>query len=167
MICPLCGAKFSDGRKFCGDCGSPLPWRCDACASENTPGNRFCGECGAPATSLERRVAAGRDRGSRAERRQLTVLFADLVDSTLLSTRLDPEDLRTVTAAYHETVTALAVPLGGFIARYMGDGVLVYFGYPRASEDDAERAVRAGLALTDAVGRLDVKSARPRARVGI
>ena len=125
MICPLCGATFSDGRKFCGDCGSPLPWRCEACASENAPGNRFCGECGAPARSLERRVSAGKDRGSGAERRQLTVLFADLVDSTLLSTRLDPEDLRTVTAAYHETVTALAVPLGGFIARYMGDGVLV------------------------------------------
>jgi class 3 adenylate cyclase/tetratricopeptide (TPR) repeat protein len=170
MICPLCGATFSDGRKFCGDCGSPLPWRCEACASDNAPGNRFCGECGAPARSLERRVAAGKDRGSRAERRQLTVLFADLVDSTLLSTRLDPEDLRTVTAAYHETVTALAVRLGGFIARYMGDGVLVYFGYPRASEDDAERAVRAGLAIVKATSHLGTIAGPPgalHARVGI
>src|SRR5262249_46285650 len=135
MICPLCGATFKDGRKYCGDCGSPLPWRCEACASENAPGNRFCGECGAPATSLERRVAAGKDRGSRAERRQLTVLFADLVDSTLLSTRLDPEDLRTVTAAYHETVTVLAVPLGGVLAPHMSAGGLLLFCYPHPTEE--------------------------------
>src|SRR6185369_6717484 len=80
-----------------------------------------------------------------AERRQLTIMFCDLVGSTELSTRMDPEDLREIIAAYHRTVTAIVEEAGGFVARYMGDGVLVYFGYPQAHEDDAERAVRAGL----------------------
>src|SRR6202049_3974701 len=102
-----------------------------------------------------------------AERRQLTVMFCDLVGSTELSARLDPEDLREVIAAYHRSVAKAVSGFDGFVAKYMGDGVLVYFGYPRAHEDDAERAVRAGLALIDAVGRLDVKSVKLQARVGI
>jgi class 3 adenylate cyclase len=102
-----------------------------------------------------------------AERRQLTVMFCDLVGSTELSSRLDPEDLREVIAAYHRAVAEVVARFDGFVAKYMGDGVLVYFGYPRAHEDDAERAVRAGLGLIDAVGRLDVKSVKLRARVGI
>ena len=77
-----------------------------------------------------------------AERRQLTVLFTDLVGSTALSTKLDPEDLRSVIGAYHKCVAQTVGRLGGFVARYMGDGVMVYFGYPQAHEDDAERAVR-------------------------
>ena len=89
------------------------------------------------------------------ERRQLTVMFCDLVGSTELSARLDPEDLREVIAAYHYAVAAAVAQFDGFVAKYMGDGVLVYFGYPRAHEDDAERAVRAGLGVIDAVGRLD------------
>jgi class 3 adenylate cyclase/predicted ATPase len=102
-----------------------------------------------------------------AERRQLTVMFCDLVGSTPLSSRLDPEDLREVIAAYHRAVAEIVAGFDGFVAKYMGDGVLVYFGYPRAHEDDAERAVRAGLSSIDAVGRLDVKSAKLQARVGI
>jgi class 3 adenylate cyclase len=102
-----------------------------------------------------------------AERRQLTVMFCDLVGSTALSARLDPEDLREVIGAYHRAVTEVAGALDGFVAKYMGDGVLVYFGYPQAHEDDAERAVRAALGVIDAVGRLDVKSAKLQARVGI
>jgi class 3 adenylate cyclase/predicted ATPase len=102
-----------------------------------------------------------------AERRQLTVMFCDLVGSTALSARLDPEDLREVIAAYHRTVANIVRSFDGFVAKYMGDGVLVYFGYPRAHEDDAERAVRAGLGVIDAIGRLDVKSAKLQARVGI
>ncbi|TMJ54979.1 MAG: hypothetical protein E6G90_07910 [Alphaproteobacteria bacterium] len=102
-----------------------------------------------------------------AQRRQLTVMFCDLVGSTELAGRLDPEDLREVIAAYHGAVADLVGNLDGFVAKYMGDGVLVYFGYPRAHEDDAERAVRAGLGLIDAVGRLDVKSVELQARVGI
>jgi class 3 adenylate cyclase/tetratricopeptide (TPR) repeat protein len=91
---------------------------------------------------------------SMAERRQLTVMFCDLVGSTALSARFDPEDLREVIGAYHRAVAAAVARFAGFVAKYMGDGVLVYFGYPRAHEDDAERAVRAGLAVIDAVGRL-------------
>jgi len=102
-----------------------------------------------------------------AERRQLTVMFCDLVSSTELSSRLDPEDLREVIAAYHGVVTDIVRSLDGFVAKYMGDGVLVYFGYPRAHEEDAERAVRAGLGVVDAVGRLDVKFVELKARVGI
>jgi class 3 adenylate cyclase/predicted ATPase len=112
---------------------------------------------------------AGEGRvGATAERRQLTVLFCDLVGSTALSARLDPEDLRAVIGAYHRVVAAVIERAGGFVAKYMGDGVLAYFGYPRADEHDAERAVRAGLALVDAVVGLDTAAGAPlSARVGI
>jgi class 3 adenylate cyclase/predicted ATPase len=90
----------------------------------------------------------------RAERRHVTVMFTDLVGSTALSARMDPEDLREVISAYHKCVADTVARFDGFVAKYMGDGVLVYFGYPQAHEDDAERAVRAGLALVDAVASL-------------
>jgi class 3 adenylate cyclase/tetratricopeptide (TPR) repeat protein len=102
-----------------------------------------------------------------AERRQLTVMFCDLVGSTALSTRFDPEDLREFIRDYHRAVSETVGRFDGFVAKYMGDGVLVYFGYPQAHEDDAERAVRAGLAVIEAVCRLNVKSAKLQARVGI
>jgi class 3 adenylate cyclase/predicted ATPase len=102
-----------------------------------------------------------------AERRQLTVMFCDLVGSTALSTRLDPEDLRAIIAAYHTCVADAARRFDGFVAKYMGDGVLVYFGYPQAHEDDAERAVRAGLALVEAVLKLDGAGTTLEVRVGI
>src|SRR5262249_30624582 len=91
---------------------------------------------------------------AEAERRQLTVTFCDLVGSTPLSTRFDPEDLRELVGAYHPCVADTVGRFGGFVAKYMGDGVLIYFGYPEAHEDDAERAARAGLAVMDAIGRL-------------
>ena len=94
-------------------------------------------------------------------------MYCDLVGSTALSARLDPEDLRKVIAAYHRTVANVVSSFDGFVAKYMGDGVLLYFGYPRAHEDDAERAVRAGLDVIGAVGRLVVKSVELQARVGI
>jgi class 3 adenylate cyclase/tetratricopeptide (TPR) repeat protein len=103
-----------------------------------------------------------------AERRQLTVMFCDLVGSTALSARLDPEDLRAVISAYHRCVAAVIERASGFVAKFMGDGVLAYFGYPRADEHDAERAVRAGLALVAAVPRLDTAAeTRLQVRVGI
>ena len=102
-----------------------------------------------------------------AERRQLTVMFCDLVGSTALAARLDPEELREVIATYHRAVADVVRSFDGFVAKYMGDGVLVYFGYPRAHEDDAERAVRAGLDMIDAVGRLNIKFTKPQVRVGI
>ena len=104
---------------------------------------------------------------SEAERRQLTVMFCDLVGSTALSARFDPEDLREIVGVYHRCVADTVARFDGFVAKYMGDGVLVYFGYPAAHEDDAERAVRAGLDVVDAVARLDVKSVTLQARVGI
>ena len=101
-----------------------------------------------------------------AERRQVTVLFSDLVGSTALSARMDPEDLREVISAYQKCVAETVQRFGGFVAKYMGDGVLVYFGYPQAHEDDPERAVRAGLELIQAVNAL--KSSAPlQTRVGI
>jgi class 3 adenylate cyclase len=103
---------------------------------------------------------------ARAERRQVTVMFSDLVGSTALSARMDPEDLREVISAYQKCVAETVQRFGGFVAKYMGDGVLVYFGYPQAHEDDAERAVRAGLELIQAVGGLK-PSAPLQTRVGI
>ena len=88
-----------------------------------------------------------------AERRQLTVMFCDLVGSTALSTQLDPEDLREVIAAYHKCAADVVTRFGGYVAKYMGDGVLVYFGYPEAHEADAENAVRAALALVEAIAQ--------------
>jgi class 3 adenylate cyclase len=112
--------------------------------------------------------AAVQEPNATAERRQLTVMFCDLVGSTALSARLDPEDLRAVVGAYHRCVTAVIDKSGGFVAKYMGDGVLAYFGYPRADEHDAERAVRAGLAVTEAVAGLDNVAAAPlQVRIGI
>src|SRR5262245_49505806 len=101
-----------------------------------------------------------------AERRQLTVLFCDLVGSTALAARLDPEDLREIIGVYHRCVAETVARFEGFVAKYMGDGVLVYFGYPQSHDDDAEQAVRAGLALVDAVGRLQAPEPL-RVRVGI
>jgi class 3 adenylate cyclase len=102
----------------------------------------------------------------RAERRQITVMFSDLVGSTALSARMDPEDLREVISAYQKCVAETVQRFGGFVAKYMGDGVLVYFGYPQAHEDDAERAVRAGLDLVTAVGGLKTHASL-QTRVGI
>ena len=103
-----------------------------------------------------------------AERRQLTVMFCDLVGSTTLSARLDPEDLREIIGAYQRCCAVLVELNGGFVAKYMGDGVLAYFGYPQAHEDDAERAVRAGLALVEAVPKLTTAAGSPlQVRVGI
>src|SRR5262245_33109590 len=101
------------------------------------------------AASTTPQLAPGSESSPRdeAERRQVTVMFADLVGSTALSTGMDPEDLREIISAYQKCVAETVHHFGGFVARYMGDGVLVYFGYPQAHEDDAERAVRAGLEL--------------------
>ena len=103
-----------------------------------------------------------------AERGQLTVMFCDLVGSTELSTKLDPEDLRSVIDAYHHCTTELVEGNGGFVAKYMGDGVLTYFGYPRAHEHDTERAVRTALNLVEAVPKLATNAGSPlQVRVGI
>jgi class 3 adenylate cyclase/tetratricopeptide (TPR) repeat protein len=125
-------------------------------ASGKTPSVDAATSSSAPSASPE----------DRAERRQVTVMFSDLVGSTALSARMDPEDLREVISAYQKCVAETVQRFGGFVAKYMGDGVLVYLGYPQAHEDDAERAVRAGLELVAAVGALKTQAAL-QTRVGI
>src|SRR2546423_11455234 len=121
--------------------------RCPSCGELNPDSNNFCGECGArlvpqSGTALPSRHAA--------ERRPLTVMFCDLVDSTPLSRRLDPEDLQEVVRRFLDACSQAIGRFDGYIAKYMGDGMLVYFGYPHAHENDAERAVHSGLAILDA-----------------
>jgi class 3 adenylate cyclase len=121
---------------------------------------------GAPSATLEPAPRSEPKAQDTAERRQVTVMFADLVGSTALSARMDPEDLREVISSYQKCVAQTVQRFGGFVAKYMGDGVLVYFGYPQAHEDDVERAVRAGLELIQDVSEL--KSSAPlQTRVGI
>jgi class 3 adenylate cyclase len=126
----------------------------------------------APTTDVEANVssvvAAPEVSAASAERRQLTVMFCDLVGSTALSARFDPEDMREIVGAYHRCCAELITKAGGFVAKYMGDGVLAYFGYPQAHEHDAERAVRAGLALVEAAPKLTTVAGAPlQVRVGI
>jgi SAM domain (Sterile alpha motif)/Adenylate and Guanylate cyclase catalytic domain len=111
----------------------------EAIADLRSNTNTEVAESAGPATAPTRDAAA--------ERRQVTVMFSDLVGSTALSTRMDPEDLREIISAYQKCVAETVQRFGGFVAKYMGDGVLIYFGYPQAHEDDGERAVRAGLDL--------------------
>ncbi|MGY3355069.1 class 3 adenylate cyclase [Bradyrhizobium sp. GM0.4] len=107
-------------------------------------------------------------KAPEAERRQLTVMFVDLIGSTALSARLDPEELRDIIGSYHRRCAEVITRSGGFVAKYLGDGVLAYFGYPQAQEEDAEQAVRAGLALIEAVAKLEAGHATTlRVRVGI
>jgi class 3 adenylate cyclase/predicted ATPase len=163
MQCPSCKADIPEGSKFCLECGAALFGRCPSCGNANAASANFCVECGhkLSATGVEAAVRSPTDTAPQpshvagsAERRQLTVLFCDLVGSTALSARLDPEDMREIMRAYLHRCAEVIGKSGGFVAKYMGDGVLAYFGYPQAHEDDAERAVRCGLALVDAAPRL-------------
>jgi class 3 adenylate cyclase len=169
MICLRCGAAVAANKKFCGDCGAPLPWLCESCGSENPPDKRFCGDCGAARGLMAHTppVSAG---VPAPERRLLSVMFVDLVGSTAIGQRLDPEDLRETINAFHAHITSLVACFDGFIARHMGDGVLVYFGYPHADEADAERAIRTALTIVDAVQRLNTPAGPPgtlNVRIGI
>ena len=169
MICSRCGSNV-DGGKFCGDCGSPLPWQCGSCESENPPGKKFCRECGAAAALISPALQRRETNVSRAEHRQLTIMFADMVGSTALGARLDREDVREIETKYRECIKVVIDRFDGFVARYMGDGALVYFGYPSSHEDDAERAIRTGLAIAESVGRLDTRAGPAgtlSARIGI
>src|SRR5215813_7182623 len=172
MRCARCGFANPEGTKFCGECGSPLTNRCPSCGAENPPPFKFCGECGVALTGKQRGKRAKGEKAKRkttqdsgprtsdsgpilAERRQLTVMFCDLVDSTALSEQLDPEDLREVMLAYRDVCARVINRFEGYIAQFLGDGLLVYFGYPIAHEDDAHRAVRTGLGILNAIGNLN------------
>jgi class 3 adenylate cyclase len=131
-----------------------LVWVSEASTTSGSPGQS------SPFFQLE--AASAEPRAPEAERRQLTVLFCDLVDSTALASRLDPEEWREVVRVYQEACAKVIGRFAGHIAQYLGDGLLVYFGYPQAHEDDAQRAVRAGLGMVEAVGQLNTRLERER-----
>jgi len=160
MECVACQATLAEGAKFCTACGASAPSLCNACGNLNSPAAKFCSECGA-------RLDGTRSMSPSVERRQLSVLFCDLVGWTALASRLDPEDLRDVTRMYQHRVAEVMAQFGGFVARYIGDGALVYFGWPRATEADAEQALRAALAATKAVSATPIAGEFLSVRIGI
>ena len=156
MNCRSCGAENRAGRKFCVECGGRLALNCMACGTPHAAGEKFCGECGAslvenqkPAPSAAEGSKVERSQPhpstlrdsstSSGERRHLTVLFCDLVNSTEIAARLDPEQWHAIAAQYQRTAAAAVTRMGGHVAKYLGDGLVVYFGYPDALEDAAER----------------------------
>ncbi|HET7726317.1 MAG TPA: adenylate/guanylate cyclase domain-containing protein [Candidatus Limnocylindrales bacterium] len=164
LICPGCGVENRAGRKFCSQCGEAFDLVCSRCGMANEPGARFCGECGTqlqdrdgePSTSTSRGpTAAGPEgAGSTAERRMVSVLFADLVGFTTLAEDRDPETVRDLLSRYFDTARATIERHGGVVEKFIGDAVMAVWGTPTAHEDDAERAVRAALELVDAVSSL-------------
>jgi class 3 adenylate cyclase/predicted ATPase len=165
MQCTSCGFENEQGAQFCEECGSKLVPACPGCGREVRPTAKFCSKCGTSLTAVAVAVPQGASplspatpalplparRAAEAERRQLTVMFCDLVGSTALSAQLDPEEYRQVVQRYQDTCTAVIRRYEGQIAQHLGDGLLVYFGYPSAHEDDAVRAVRTGLAIIEAL----------------
>ena len=118
MKCPSCHFEMPDGSRFCEACGAALPMRCSACGATSRSGARFCSKCGKALTADNERaldVAQTKQSSASAERRQLTVMFCDLVGSTALSARLDPEDMREIIGAYHRCCTELITKAGGFV----------------------------------------------------
>jgi class 3 adenylate cyclase/tetratricopeptide (TPR) repeat protein len=181
MRCSSCGSDNPDGLKFCNQCGAAFNAHCLQCGFDNAPGARFCGQCGAPlAAGVQVRPPIGqpikaverpenRSQSRAGERRHLTVLFCDLVGSTEIAARLDPEEWQETMAFYHRAAAEAITRFDGHVAKYLGDGVMAYFGYPAAHDNDAERAARAGLAILEAITRLNQHPSRPKlaARVGI
>jgi class 3 adenylate cyclase/predicted ATPase len=183
MNCPSCRRVNLAEANFCLHCGTRLPRVCPQCQSVLPPEARFCMSCGhalaavsyplSPPASDSTQPVAQQERGAdqptlwaaplagssvhEAERRQLTVLFCDLVGSTALAGQLDPEDWREVVRAYQTACAEVIGRFEGHIAQYLGDGLLVYFGYPQAHEDDALRAVRAGLGMVEAMDTLRLR----------
>jgi class 3 adenylate cyclase/tetratricopeptide (TPR) repeat protein len=190
MRCPQCQHDNRDTARFCAQCGCRLARTCPNCGHEVSPRAKFCPECGTPLTAAspspslsqtdrQREAQAapiepiGAERGTpEAERRQLTVLVCDLVDSTVLSGQLDPEELREVVQAYQAACAEVIQRYDGHIAQYLGDGLLVYYGYPLAHEDDARRAIYTGLGMIESIGTLNAqlaqnKGIRLAVRIGI
>jgi class 3 adenylate cyclase/tetratricopeptide (TPR) repeat protein len=175
--CPSCGASNREGRKYCSECGTAFSAACQACGAVNQTGERFCGECGGPlavddsaARPSAVRVPAAADRATpAAERRLVSVLFADLVGFTALSESRDAEEVRELLSRYFDTCRRLIGLYGGTVEKFIGDAVMAVWGTPTATEDDAERAVRAALDLVAAVSALgqEVGAEDLRARAGV
>jgi len=162
MHCAHCTFSNPPGFRFCGGCGRALLPVCAGCGAENPAGFRFCGQCGkaipAEADTAGAEVpgiAATLGRRDASEHRQLTVLFCDLAHSTAISRLLDPEDYGEVIRAYRAACSEIVVRHGGAVMRYLGDGLLISFGYPRAHEDDARRGARAALEIATRVPLID------------
>src|SRR3989449_5271209 len=164
MKCPRCQHETPSGAEFCPECGAKLTAICAGCGAQNAPTHKFCTKCGSPLARVPGQMDDPQAARSfpEAERRQLTVMFCDLVGSTALAGTLDPEDMREGVRAYQQACAEVINRLEGHIAQYLGDGLLVYFGYPRAHEDDASRAVRAALGIADAMERLNTRLRRAR-----
>ena len=164
VLCAACGSANEGGRKFCGECGSSLTTACPSCGTPNAPGVKFCGECG---TALAVSAAAPPVTGAAtpaAERRLVSVLFADLVGFTTASEGRDAEETRELLSRYFDTARGIVERYGGTVEKFIGDAVMAVWGTPTATEDDAERAVRAALDLLTAIPELD---AALQARAGV
>lgn len=160
LSCTSCQTELLVGARFCIACGSKALLHCAACDSDVPVAALHCPSCGAALGSARAQASV--------ERRQVSVMFCDLVGSTAIAVRLDPEDTREINLAYEQTCLDIVSALGGFISRYEGDGIVVYFGYPKAREDAVESAVRAGLAIAAAVPRLsNPHGVELQVRVGI
>jgi class 3 adenylate cyclase/predicted ATPase len=172
MACPNCGANFSDSARFCSQCGSALALSCPSCGNSEAPGSKFCTKCGTGLHHVTGGTIASPDlapavsRATFAERCHMTVMFCDLVGSTALSVHLDVEDFHELIGTYQKAVAEIVTRFSGFVSRRVGDGVLIYFGYPNANEDDPEQAVRASLAVVEGIGLLESRE-RLQVRVGI
>jgi class 3 adenylate cyclase/tetratricopeptide (TPR) repeat protein len=174
MQCNACGTDNDVARKFCRECGAPLSVICPSCGRANTPNDKYCGECGSALLIETTSATGGADGGpetgrSGAERRLVSVLFADLVGFTSLSESRDPEETRDLLSRYFDTCRRLVGLYGGVVEKFIGDAVMAIWGAPIAREDDAERAVRAGLELTAAVRSLGQEIGAPelQARAGV
>jgi class 3 adenylate cyclase/tetratricopeptide (TPR) repeat protein len=158
MVCSSCGTENEPGRKFCGECGNPLARMCPSCGAANGPTVKFCGECGAALAAIPAAAPAPAPapavESPAAERRLVSVLFADLVGFTTLSESRDPEEVRELLSRYFEEARRLIERYGGTVEKFIGDAVMAVWGTPVAQEDDAERAVRAALDLIAAVSSL-------------
>jgi class 3 adenylate cyclase len=169
MRCAKCGSDNRECAKFCSECATPFAAKCSRCGAVNTAGAKFCDESGAPLDGSPVPAQAEAREELTGERRHLTVLFCDLVGSTGIAARLDPEEWRETVAGYHRAAAEAITRFGGYVAKYLGDGVMAFFGYPEAHDNDAERAARAGLAILDAIAKLNEQPKRQKlsARVGI
>ena len=154
MTCAACGTVNAEGAKFCAECGQPLAQACPTCGSEVAAGAKFCSECGASLVArAEPRATDARQ--PQAERRLVSVLFADLVGFTSASEERDAEDTRELLTRYFDTARQIVERYGGVVEKFIGDAVMAVWGAPVANEDDAERAVRAALELVAAIPALD------------
>ncbi len=151
MVCASCGTENETGRKFCKECAARLALACPSCGAANSADARFCGECAAP---LAAGAAPAASAAPVTERRLVSVLFADLVGFTTIAEGRDPEDTRELLTRYFDLARDVIGRYGGSVEKFIGDAVMAVWGAPVAHEDDAERAVRAGLEIVDAAGTL-------------